>query len=376
MPEEIFKLSFTPVNGQRVRQARELRGLTQSALADLLGVDQTMVAHIERGTKQPSAEVLEHLSTELELPEPFFRQPNPPDFPTGSLLFRSKSGVGKRIIAQVHSHASLVFEFAMRLAERASLIPVRLPLGDDPMVAARNVRLAMKAPDGPLPNVTRAIERLGVLVLPLPDFRDCDAFAVWAGPGREYPVIGIIGQKPPDRVRMSLTHELGHLVLHRSVASGTQELETHAYQFAAELLMPAKTITRDLAAQKLNLFRLAELKGTWGVSMQALSRRARELDVINDRQYRYLMKQLSLRGWRADEPNLTTLALERPRAIRKLGEVTLGLSPNWKNVARDFTLTDSFLSDLFQMSEPAPSARARTNSAPTHGEVLTFKRRA
>src|SRR5271155_4224940 len=99
MAEGAFELHFNPVNGQRVRQARELRGLTQTALAELLGIDQTMVAHMERGTKQPSAEVLEHLASELQLSEDFFRQANSPEFPTGSLLFRAKSGIGKRIIA-------------------------------------------------------------------------------------------------------------------------------------------------------------------------------------------------------------------------------------------------------------------------------------
>jgi Zn-dependent peptidase ImmA (M78 family) len=89
---------------------------------------------------------------------------------------------------------------------------------------------------------------------------------------------------------MSVAHELGHLILHRYVTSGTQELETNAYSFASELLMPSNAILGDLTAEKLNLFRFAKLKSTWGVSMQALTRRSRELEVINDRQYRYLMR--------------------------------------------------------------------------------------
>src|SRR5260370_29410891 len=182
MQRHICSLDSDPVNGERVRQGRELRGLTQTGLADLLGVDQTMVAHIERGRKQPSAELLEHMSGELQLPEDFFRQSNPPEFPKGSLLFRSKSGIGKRIIAQAHAHSSMAFEIALRLSSQASLVPVRLPLGSDPVVTARNVRQAMEAPDGPISSVTRAVERLGVLVIPLPNLKDCDAFAVLARP--------------------------------------------------------------------------------------------------------------------------------------------------------------------------------------------------
>jgi Zn-dependent peptidase ImmA (M78 family)/transcriptional regulator with XRE-family HTH domain len=372
MKGHLFNLDSDPVNGERVRQGRELRGLTQAGLAELLGVDQTMVAHIERGRKQPSTDLLEHLSSELQLPENFFRQSNPPDFPKGSLLFRSKSGIGKRIIAQAHAHSAIAFEFALRLSCQASLIPVRLPLGGDPIIAARNVRQAMAAPDGPILAITRAIERLGVLVIPLPDLRNCDAFAVWAGPARDYPVIGIITERPAGRARMSIAHELGHLVLHRHLRSGTQELEAHAYRFAAELLMPADSIVGHLAAEKLNLFRLAALKSAWGVSMQALARRARELNVINDRQYRYLMKQISMTGWRTNEPTLgPPLTPERPRAIRKLFEVVLGSTPNFKHVARKFAVSEDFLLEMIQMCAPPPRADAR-KSLRRKANILTF----
>src|SRR5437879_8243866 len=120
----------------------------------------------------------------------------------------------------------MTFEIALRLSSHASLVPVRLPLGSDPVVTARNVRQVMAAADGPISSITRAVERLGVLVIPLPSLKDCDAFAVWAGPAREYPVIGMITGTTPDRTRMSIAHELGHLVLHRYASSGTQEMET------------------------------------------------------------------------------------------------------------------------------------------------------
>lgn len=373
MEKLILKADFDPVNGQRVRLARELRGLTQISLAELLNVDQTMVAHIERGTKQPGEDVLESLASELQFPEEFFRQPDPPYFPAGSLLFRSKSGVGKKFVAQAHAHATIAFEFALRLSQQASLIPVRLPQGENPDAAAQRVRKAMGIADGPISNLTREIERLGVLVFPLPDLKDCDAFAVWAGRSREYPVIGIIGSRPTDRRRMSIAHELGHLVLHRSISFGTQQLETHAYRFAAELLMPRDEILDHFTAEKLNLFRLAALKGIWGVSMQALARRARELAVINDRQYRYLMKQLSMKGWRTVEPNLTPLQTENPRAIRKLVEVVLGHSPNLKLIAHQFALPGAFLQILLSACAPPPKRNA-SRSPRQNGDIIAFTR--
>lgn len=370
MQETLFEIRMAPVNGQRLRQARELIGLTQQALSEAVGVDQTMIAHMERGTKQPSPELLDALSSELHLPVAFFRQPNPPDFPRGSLLFRAKAGIGRRVIQQAHAHAEVVFELIWGLSARASLVPVRLPVGTDAIETARAVRDAMRVSEGPVHNLIRSVERLGVVVIPLPELKDCDAFAVWAGPGRDCPVVGMVVGKPNDRMRMSLAHELGHLVLHRNFSGGTQELETDAYQFASELLMPANLIVEDLRFERLNLFRLAALK-KWQVSMQSLARRARDLQVISDRQYRYLMKQMSMRGWRLEEPAFEPLLAERPRAFRKLVEVVFGRSVDLKRLSGEFRLSEEFLSDVLERCSTGPKPRIEPKSS-RQGRVVSF----
>jgi Zn-dependent peptidase ImmA (M78 family)/transcriptional regulator with XRE-family HTH domain len=378
MQEKLFEFRSPPVNGKRVRQARELHGLTQVALAEALGIDQTMIAHIERGTKQPASELLEALSVELGLPVPFFRRMDAPEFPVGSLLFRAKAGIGKKVVAQAHAHTEMVFEMVLRLSASATLIPVKFPLSSDadsvidPIEGARNIRSAMQAEDGPIINLVRAVERLGVLVIPLPDLKDCDAFAVWAGPNREYPVIGLIVTKSPDRVRMNIAHELGHLVLHKRIAGGTGEHESEAYRFAAELLMPANSIVEDLKSERLTLFRLAALKTKWQVSMQALARRARELQVLSDRQYRYLMQQIATRGWRTHEPEFRQLKEEKPRALRRLVEVVFGPKVDWKHVGEEMQLNPDFIADVMSACAKSPDQPAGKAPSRPKAEVIRF----
>jgi len=345
MQETLFELRQSPVNGDRVRQARELRGLTQSSLSESLGVDQAMIAHIERGTKQPGEELLGAICSELQMSVSFFRQGSQPYFPKGSLLFRAKHGIGKKAIYRAHAHAELVFEFVLRLSERVSLIPVRLPRDTDPIEAAQQVRKILNLPDGPIRNLTRAVEKIGVITIPLPDIRDCDAFAVWAGPLLSYPVIGLVTGKPNDRTRMNIAHELGHLILHKDVSNAEPSLELQAYRFAAELLMPTREIAREFASERVTLFRLATLKKTWQVSMQALARRARDLEAISDRQYRYLMQQMAMKGWRTEEPNFAPQQIEMPRLIPKIMEVALGPSLDLTKIAKEFCLTEEFVSD-------------------------------
>jgi Zn-dependent peptidase ImmA (M78 family)/DNA-binding XRE family transcriptional regulator len=372
----LFELPTSPVNGERIRQARELRTLTQSALGEVLGIDQTMVAHIERGRKQPNRELLEAIAGVLRFPISFFRQPSPPELAKGTLLFRAKAGLGKRFISQAHAHAQIIFELAWKIARSVTFIPVRLPTSDDPVDAAREVRSLLNAADAPLAELLRSIERLGVWLIPLPHSNECDAFAVWAGPERSVPVIGIVSDRPGDRMRMNLAHELGHLVLHREFVSSSRLLEEQAYTFAAELLMPASAIIGDLRQEKLSLFRLAQLKNKWLVSMQALARRARELQVITERQYRYLMQQISMRGWRTAEPQFTEIKLEKPRGIRKMMEVAFGDNARPDIVAKELNISQEFFNEVMSGFASAPGVASDAQLAPAKPNLIKIKQQS
>jgi len=53
--------------GQRIRDARELRGLSQEELAAGARINNSFLSQIERGLKAPSLKTLHALATELEV---------------------------------------------------------------------------------------------------------------------------------------------------------------------------------------------------------------------------------------------------------------------------------------------------------------------
>lgn len=55
------------------------------------------------------------------------------------------------------------------------------------------------------------------------------------------------------------------------------------------------------------------LRRVWGVSIQALMRRARDLGYLSPEAYTRLYKQISARGWRRSEPN--KIPVERPSLL-------------------------------------------------------------
>lgn len=130
---------------------------------------------------------------------------------------------------------------------------------------------------------------------------------------------------PTDRVRFTMAHELGHLVMH---AMPTENMEREADRFAAEFLMPEYDIRPQLIDVTLNL--LAILKRVWRVSMAALLKRARDLRAISEKKATALWKKMSALGFRKREPAELDLSPERPRLLRNLIDYhtqQLGMTP-------------------------------------------------
>lgn len=69
-----------------------------------------------------------------------------------------------------------------------------------------------------------------------------DGLSQWTA---DHPVIVVNSANPTDRIRWTLAHEIGHLVLHRE--DSTDDMEKEADAFAAEFLMPEILIRSELA---------------------------------------------------------------------------------------------------------------------------------
>ncbi len=182
-----------------------------------------------------------------------------------------------------------------------------------------------------VPNVIRAAERLGCVVLPL----DGELGRHWGMSltADGIPLIRVARPShdpehdiPGDRQRFTVAHELGHLVLHAgsaqpSTPAEASRMEREANRFAAAFLVPGDAALDDLQANggRVTLSTLAKLKQKWGYSIKAFVVRFRELGVIDDAQARSLYKQISARKWNKEEPHRpgTETAVWLTKAIRE-----------------------------------------------------------
>ena len=369
---DLFGIHTPRFNNDRIKQARELVGLTQEKLADLVGVQQAWIAKVEHGRKAPSSELMSAIVRHTGMPLAFFAQESVLELGEGTLLFRAKSTITRRQEIEAKRHAEVTLEFALRLAGNFNVLPVVLePLPETPAAAAQIVRKRLGFDDvSPIPHLIRAIEKAGAFVLGVPRLEDRFAFASWAGRDQSIPLIAVTEGSASDRLRFSVAHELGHLILHnRCFVVEDKRLEKEAHEFAAEFLAPEKGIKRELMASKITLERLGDLKLGWGISIQALLRRAFELGVITERQYRYLLQQIGLRGWRMHEPAQYDIPLEKPRLIRQMAEVLYGEPLNYALVASDAHLSIDYVRGIL---ERYASSQETQTSSDLNSKVVQF----
>ena len=111
--------------------------------------------------------------------------------------------------------------------------------------SARRLRNLWQLPQGPVRSVIGSIESAGGIV-----FRcsfgttKVDGISQWSLADSEAsPVFFVSDRAPGDRERWTLAHEIAHVVMHHLP---TDDPEPEADRFAAEFMMPAHEIERDL----------------------------------------------------------------------------------------------------------------------------------
>lgn len=283
--------------------ARESRGMTQSELATESGIRQAMVSKFENGLDEPSDDDLGALAAVLRYPRTFFlRNESIRGFGSTCMYHRKRQSLSMRDLKRIHAKVNIDRMNLERLLRSVEIEAAhKFPCLDiseyvDPERIADMVRLAWHLPLGPIKNILTTIENAGGVVF-LYQFETTKLDAISQLLQDMTPVFFINTDMPWERIRFSLAHEIGHLVMHRQ-PSLNQEAE--ADSFASAFLMPRREIRSQLSP--MSLPRAFQLKQDWKVSMAAIIRRAYTLGQISESRYRRLFTELSKEGFRKSEP--------------------------------------------------------------------------
>lgn len=363
------------LRGERLVVLRDLRGLTQNDLASELSVTQSFVSHVEKGTRPLPASVAATASERYRLPLSFF---SVSDGATdlGQHTFRKKAKASvrdeRRVKAQFNEAARLFFDLGVLLNFRTVNLPDPAEHSSDPEECAEALRSAAGlAPDEPIKNVTRLVERHGVGVIAQIDDSAAgvsDHIGISRPAQLNYrPLIAITPGLPGAVQRLSVAHEVGHLIFDRRLASPLSSTrapeENRAYRFAGALLLPER-VARKRITSTLSLHGYLPIKADYGISVGAAVRRGRELGIISPERYRSLSIQMSSQGWRTHEP--VDVAEERPLLFGQIFDKAIG--HDRRALGADRYGIDPELLDRWLPAEPSTTAAPERNA-----KILTLR---
>jgi Zn-dependent peptidase ImmA (M78 family)/DNA-binding XRE family transcriptional regulator len=311
------------VNPQMVTLARESRGLTQPELARLLSVNQGWLSRIEAGLRGIQEESLTQLAEVLRYPVDFFKiKEELYGLGISGVFHRKLQSASHRNLKRIHaliyirSREIKQLLMGVDIADTNKIPNMPIEEYENPSDIAQIVRASWHMPQGPVNNLTSVIESAKGIIIPF-DFNTKDIDAVVHHPPESPPLFFINIFSPTDRLRFTLCHELGHLVMHQNTLD-IDNIEQQAKEFAAEFLMPQKAIKHqftDLSIEKLTI-----LKQFWKVSMAALIKRASDLQAITPSKSKQLWVMMGKLGYRIREPVELDIPPENPTLLTEIIE--------------------------------------------------------
>lgn len=293
-------------NSERLRIARERRGLTQKALAEASGLTSKTISTYEKAGifNALASDTMERIACVLGYPIEFFQVRITPTLPPEAVSFRAMTKLSAQKRDSALAAGKLAQELSQWIEEQFRLPEPDIPECSfdgysEPEQAARYVRECWGVGELSISNMVHLLESHGVRVFSLAEnCIEVDAFSFWMD---EKPYILLNTMKTPERSRFDAAHELGHLVLHKHSTNNGREAEMEADRFASSFLMPDRSILASVPRMP-PLELLISLKHRWKVSLAALVRRTFDLGLSTEWHYRQLSIELARRGYRTSEP--------------------------------------------------------------------------
>ncbi|MBS0162579.1 MAG: ImmA/IrrE family metallo-endopeptidase [Nitrospira sp.] len=299
------------MDGDRLRVLRLSRDMSLDDLADAAGaiVSKQMLSRYERGLSEPTPKVLTALAGALQIP--VSRLLEAPKVMVRPVAYRKRASLSKGDQSRISSLLEINLQQRVRLQEANGFNPPSIPIlsmGVDSIDAAETVaeriRRDWELGEAPIMSLVDELEGRLVHVLEVDAPETFDGLSLVAYDEKQRPIAvaaAIRRGVPGDRQRLSLAHELGHIIL--DLASTVDE-EKAAYRFAGALLAPAVALRREVGERRsaIDLNELAMLKQRYRMSLQALVYRLKDIGIITENHAKDWFMRIRARGWAKVEP--------------------------------------------------------------------------
>ena len=311
--------------GERLRRFRLARGMSLDDLHAAIGelVSKQSLSKYERGKMQPPARTLNRIAAALGVKS--VQLWGEPACQVECVAFRKRSSLSKKEQERIQGFVTEAVEKRVWLLDRIGVrnslnLAIRVfPVNslEDAEEAATALRQRWNLGTDPIPNLLDVLEAQHIHIIEVDAGEKFDGISTVARDAEGKVLAAAIATRrgtSGDRHRLNVAHELGHLTLNPSENFDTEKA---AFRFGAAFLAPAEQLCREVGEKRslIHLEELRYLKRRYGMSMQALLYRLRDLEVITESHCTRWYMDISKLGWRKQEP--IEMPLERPERFHQ-----------------------------------------------------------
>lgn len=311
--------------GERMRQKRIMNGMSLQNLADELSkkgrnLTRAILSKYELGQTTPNALVLRDLAEVLGVKTDYFFVES--NIEVEWKAFRKKASFSQtkqeriQILAERRVEQFVSVESSCGIEHVASDLPEYRNASDlaEAEAVAEDLRRSWCLDDFPIKSLSELLESKGIVLVPIDSgLKDIDGLVGTLSGNRK--IIVYEEDKSVDRTRLTMAHELGHLLVGNDDHAINERL---ASRFAGAFLAPAKPLLRDMGSSRVSFSipELCLLKEKYGMSIQALTYRAKDLGILSESAYKSMFINFRSRGISAHEPGCWAYN-EEPRLMKQ-----------------------------------------------------------
>ncbi|RKU31826.1 hypothetical protein C6497_00665 [Candidatus Poribacteria bacterium] len=320
--------------GERLKRFRLARGMTITQLCAAIDhlVSNTSLSKYERGIAQPSVKVLNRIAATYGIKSAQLW--GEPTCKVESIAFRKRSKLGVReenqikafVAEEVEKRVWLLEQFPEQNTFDLPIRGIKINKLIDTEEAAYKLRKTLNLGIDPIGNLTSVLEDQGVFIIEVKaseGFDGISSIVNYDDKNHTTVAIAIRAGIPADSQRLTLTHEVGHLIL--DIQDGVDH-EKVANRFGAAFLAPADQFHKDVGKKRNNvkIEELCYLKEKYGMSIQAILYRLKDLRIITNSYYKEWCISINKLGWKKHEP--VELQPEKPYRFHQ--QICYALSEN------------------------------------------------
>lgn len=274
--------------GKNLRYYRLKRGLSQTELAQRVGVRSAAISNYEKGKRLPETEIIRKMAEVLQVRVSDFLVQRNEDLRFENVAFQGKSGLSRRsqelTLADTEEYFSRFFDIVEILG--GDVLPKvprtkALELSEDFEEDAKNLREYLDFPSkGPLRGLIGHLEDHGILFLYV--VVEEEGFAGVSGTVNGIPFLTVNHRLNPEKIRRIIVQELIRLYFNWPDFMHEKETDKRIKAIAGAFLFPKADAVRELGIKRTKITSdMVKINQKYGISFDLLVDRAWQCGIVS-----------------------------------------------------------------------------------------------